>query len=83
MAVEVKTSPKTKDIEHHVKRLEIIREHRNKHHNDKKKIFGAIAGAVYGEIEKQETIAAGFYVLEQSGDTMRMNIPDNFEPKEW
>jgi len=82
MAVEVKSKPKIQDIEHHVKRLEILREHRNKK-NDCRKIYGAIAGAVFGNIEKQATIDAGFYVLEQAGDTMKMSIPDDFKPREW
>jgi len=82
MAVEVKSRPRVQDIEHHIKRLEILRNHRNKK-NDKRKIYGAIAGAVYGDIEKQEAIKAGFYVLEQSGDTMKMDIPGDFTPREW
>jgi len=82
VAVEVKTRPRMQDIEHHAKRLEILRAHRNKK-NDKRKIYGAIAGAVYGEEEKTETIKAGFYALEQSGDTMKMDIPEDFIPREY
>ena len=82
MAVEVKTRPRLQDIEHHIKRLEILRKHRNKK-NDVRKIYGAIAGVIYGKAEKKATINAGFYVLEQSGDTMKMDIPENFIPREW
>ena len=82
MAVEVKAKPKMKDIEHHIKRLEILREHRDKKH-DGRKIYGAIAGAVFGTEEKEASIAAGFYVIEQSGDTMKIDIPDGFVPSEW
>ena len=82
MAVEVKTRPRMKDIEHHSRRLEILREHRNRY-NDKRKIQGAIAGAVFGSEEKQATIEAGLYALEQSGDTMKMDIPNGFVPREW
>ena len=82
MAVEVKTRPRIQDIEHHVKRLEILREHRNKHH-DTRKIYGAIAGAVFGGIEKQAAVEAGFYVITQTGDTMKIEIPDGFIPQEW
>jgi len=81
MAVEVKAKPKFKDIEHHIKRLEILREHRNQK-RDTRKICGAIAGAIFGIEEKQSAIDAGFYVLEQSGDTMKIDIPDNFIPRE-
>ena len=82
MAVEVKTKPKVQDVEHHIRRLEILRQHRNKH-NDKRTIKGAIAGAVFGSAEKQATLEAGLYVLEQSGDTMKLELPDGFIPKEW
>ena len=82
MAVEVKTKPKIQDIDHHIKRLEILREHRNKK-NDKRKIYGAIAGAVFSSLEKEASIQAGFYVLEQSGDTMKIEIPEGFVPREW
>jgi hypothetical protein len=82
MAVEVKAKTHTKDIEHHVKRLEILRQYRNKHH-DTRKIQGAIAGAIFGYTEKQAAIEAGFYVLEQSGDTVKMDIPEDFVPREW
>ena len=82
MAVEVKATPRLKDIEHHVKRLEILRENRDKL-GDKRKIQGAIAGAVFGSEEKQATIEAGFYVIEQSGDTVKINVPEGFVPGEW
>jgi hypothetical protein len=82
MAVEVKAKTHTKDIEYHVKRLETLRQYRNKHH-DTRKIQGAIAGAIFGNTQKQAAIEAGFYVLEQSGDTVKMDIPEDFVPREW
>ena len=82
IAVEVKATVNANDIEHHVKRLEILREHRLKK-NDTRTIYGAVAGAIFGVVEKKATIDAGFYVLEQSGDTMRMDIPENFVPRMW
>lgn len=82
VAVEVKTEPKDKDIERHVKRLQILREHRDKK-NDKRKIRGAIAAAIISNELKQAALEAGLYVLVQSGDTMKMDIPDDFVPQEW
>ena len=82
IAVEVKAKPKMNDIEHHIKRLEILREFRSKK-NDYRKIFGGIAGAIFGTAEKKAAIEAGFYVLEQSGDTIKIDIPQGFVPKEW
>ena len=82
VAVEVKATPALKHVEHHVKRLELLRESRNKK-NDKRIIRGAIAGAIFGNAEKEATLEAGMYVLEQSGDTMKMEIPRGFVPREW
>ena len=82
IAVEVKATVNTKDIEHHIKRLEILKEYRSKK-KDSRIIYGAIAGAIFGPAEKKLTIEAGFYVLQQSGDTMKMEIPDDFTPQEW
>jgi len=82
MAVEVKAKPHIQDIEHHIKRLEILREHRNKL-RDKRIIQGAIAGAIFGIEEKKAVIEAGFFVLEQSGDTMKIEVPEGFVPREF
>ena len=82
MAVEVKAKPRIQDIKHHIKRLKILRKHRNRQ-NDKRKIFGAVAGAVFGNDVKKAVISEGFFILEQSGDTMKMNVPAGFMPKEF
>jgi len=82
LVVEVKADVRKNDIEHHVKRLEIFRDYRKKH-NDLRKIRGAIAGAIFVHEMKELALANGFYVLEQSGDTMKMDIPEDFKPKEW
>ena len=82
MAVEVKTKPEVKDVEHHIRRLEILRDNR-RGFNDKRKIKGAIAGAIFGMEEKKAVIEAGLYVIEQSGDTMKIEVPDGFVPREW
>ena len=81
-AIEVKSKPVERDIEHHLKRLEIAREHWGKHH-DTRKIRGAIAGAVFPNDVKKAALEEGLYVLEQSGDTMKMDIPPDFIPKDW
>jgi len=83
IAIEVKATVRLNDVEHHIRRLEILREHRDKKHEKPKKIQGAIAGAIFGSAEKKAVREAGLYVLEQSGDTMRMDIPGDFIPREW
>jgi len=83
IAIEVKATVRPKDVEHHIRRLEILREHRKKKQDKPKRIQGAIAGAIFGAAEKQAVIEAGFYALEQSGDTMKMVIPNDFVPREF
>ena len=82
MIVEIKSKPTLKDIEHHIKRLEILRAHKDKV-RDKRKIQGAIAGAIFGVPEKKATLENGFYVIEQSGDTVKIEIPEGFIPREY
>ena len=82
MAVEVKVTPKVKHVAEHIKRLEILRDHRRKF-NDMRHVEGAIAGAIFGAEEKKATIEAGLYVIEQSGDTMKIEVPDDFVPRRW
>jgi hypothetical protein len=83
MAVEVKTRPAEKDIEHHIGRLEILRDWREKRQEKPKRILGAIAGAVFPKDIREAVIKAGLYVIEQSGDTMKINVPEGFKPREW
>jgi len=82
MAVEVKSKPHVNDMERHAERLARLRNYYGKL-GDRRRILGAIAGAVFGIEEKQAALEAGFYVIVQSGDTMQMDIPEGFEPKVW
>ena len=86
--VEVKSKPKLNDkdekkddIKKHIKRMEKFRLYYKKAGD--RKLRGAIAGAIFGKKEKEAAIDAGFYVLEQSGDTMKLEIPEGFVPQEW
>lgn len=81
-AIEVKIKPRMEDINEHIKRLEILREHWDKK-NEKRKIIGGIAGAIFPQNIKTEALNAGLYVLVQSGDTMKMELSDNFVPREF
>ena len=84
IAVEVKSKVKANsthnDIDHHIQRLSILRKHKQE---DKRKILGAIAGAIFEKDAKKAALEAGFFVLEQSGDTMMMDMPEGFKPREW
>jgi hypothetical protein len=82
VAVEVKAKPKVSDIDGHIKRIEILRRHKDRH-NDKRAIRGAIAGAIFPPSVKDAALKTGFYVIEQSGDSVKINIPEDFKPTEW
>jgi len=83
IAVEVKVKPGEKDIEHHIKRMEILREYRSRQGYKRKMIRGAIAGAIFPENIKNAVLETGMYVLEQSGDTMRIEAPKEANLREW
>jgi len=82
IAVEVKAKLGEKDIEKHQKRLEILREDKDMT-GDRRKILGGMAVAILGTGDKEAILNAGFYVLVQTGDTMKLDLPENFTPREW
>ena len=82
MAVEVKAKLGKDDIEHHARRLEIMRKIYGKK-GDKRKLYGAVALAVCREPDRGEVLGAGFYLLEQSGDTVKLEVPEGFVAREW
>ena len=81
IAVEVKSKPVQKDIKDHVKRMEILRR-RADARQDRRKFFGAIAGAVISRDIRNYAHKTGLYVIEQSCDTVTISLPES-EPKEW
>jgi hypothetical protein len=80
--VEVKTNLTTNDVKDHVKRMEKLRRYGDEH-GDKRRLLGAVAGAIASEEAKDFAVKNGFFVLEQSGDTIRISVPEGFTPKEW
>jgi hypothetical protein len=50
---------------------------------DKRQVEGAIAGTIFDTEVKKAVIEAGLFVIEQSGDTMKINVPDGFIPRRW
>ena len=51
--------------------------------NDKCKYQGAIAGAIMSDSVRNYAHKAGFYVIEQTGDTVKINIPEGFIARVW
>ena len=85
IAVEVKSRP-DKDAEYlgrHLERLEIMRAHGKEEGWEGKRILGAIAGAIFETPMRNATLKAGLFVIEQSDDTMKMEVPEGFKPKVW
>ncbi|MDR1885732.1 MAG: hypothetical protein LBQ56_05605 [Synergistaceae bacterium] len=82
MAVEVKAQPTEEHVKDHVQRMELLRRYADEH-GDGRKHIGAIAGAIMNEQVKRYAIKSGFYVIEQSGDTVKIDAPEGFKPREW
>jgi hypothetical protein len=82
IAVEIKAKLLQKDVDEHAKRMEVIRRHKDRHH-DSRKLRGAVAGAIVTAEVRDYALKAGFYVIEQSGDTVKIDVPEGFTPREW
>jgi hypothetical protein len=81
MVVEVKAKPDTEDVKYHVARLWKIRNYLDKH-GEKRKLLGAIAGAVMNDNVRELALKNGLYILEQSGETMKLLTPEG-NPRMW
>jgi hypothetical protein len=75
IGVEVKTKPTEKDLRDHISRLEFLRNHKDKR-GDTRSIRGAIAGAIMPDAVRIEALRLGLYVIEQSGDTVKIEEPN-------
>jgi predicted RNase H-related nuclease YkuK (DUF458 family) len=83
MIVEVKSKLTTEDITEHIKRMEKMRVYADKH-GDKRKYLGAVAAIVMTDNEKAFAFKNGFYVLEPSGETFTIAVPEGiYSVKEW
>jgi len=82
IAVEVKAKPKAKDVEDHIARMEVLRRDADRR-NDKRKYQGAVAGAIMIDNIRSVILQNGFYLIEQTGDTMKITMPEGFTPKDW
>jgi hypothetical protein len=81
LAVEVKTNLTDNDVRDHVARMEKLRYYADEH-QDKRRLLGAVAGAIATEEVKGFAVKKGFFVLEQSGDMVRISVPEGFKPRE-
>ncbi|MDR1579336.1 MAG: hypothetical protein LBS35_03185 [Synergistaceae bacterium] len=82
VGVEVKSKLSERDVKDHVRRLEILRRHKDTM-GDKRKIYGALAGAIMTDSVRNAALKAGMYAITQTGDTVKIDIPEDFIPKAW
>jgi hypothetical protein len=82
MIIKVETMLKTQDIDDHLKRLERIKKCARLPPKNYK-FIGCVAATVVDETVRRYAHKKGFYVLEQSGDTVKLDVPDGFVPKTW
>ena len=82
IAVEIKVKPKVEEVNEHIERMEVLRKSADRR-GDKRKFRGAIAAAIINKAMQDYVIKKGFYLIVQSGDTMKITIPEGFKPREW
>jgi hypothetical protein len=75
LAVEVKTQANINAVREHVERMEKLRRYFDLH-NDRRKLYGAVAAAIIPENVLDFALKQGFYVIEQSGDNVSIKKPE-------
>ena len=82
IAVEVKSKPNDDDVKEHIDRMTKLRRYADKR-QDNRKFQGAVAGAVMSDSTRKYILKNGFYLIEQTGDTVKIHIPEGFKAREW
>jgi len=83
MAVEVKRRPGKDDIDHHIKRMDLIRKYLPAE-TIGKKLLGAMAGGAVEPEVQNYAHSAGFFILELRGESVALvPPPEGFSPKIW
>ncbi|MDR0637832.1 MAG: hypothetical protein LBG27_02840 [Spirochaetaceae bacterium] len=84
MAAEVKRElDRMKDVDEHLKRMELIRKYPPAEIAGKK-LLGAMAGGVVSADVQRYAIESGFFVLELTGESVRLiPPPEGFVPRQW
>jgi hypothetical protein len=81
LAVEIKTQANILDIRDHIGRMKKLRRYFDLH-NDKRKLYGAVAAAVIPENVRDYALKQGFYIIRQMGDNISIEEPRD-KPKDW
>ncbi|MDR0586670.1 MAG: hypothetical protein LBG26_05470 [Treponema sp.] len=82
MAVEVKSKLRKEHVDDHLMRMDVLRAYLDER-NDSRKLLGAIAGAIVPPELRNYVLKKGFYLIEQSGDTVKIEPPEGFRPRIW
>jgi Holliday junction resolvase-like predicted endonuclease len=82
MAVEVKSRLRREYVDDHVRRMAMLRSYFDER-GDTRKLLGAAAGAIVPQELKRYVRRKGLYLIEQSGDTVRIDVPRGFTPRIW
>jgi hypothetical protein len=83
MAVEVKREADEGDIDHHLKRMQLIEKYPPAEAKGKK-VYSAIAGAVVPPAVRDYAWSKGMYVLEMNGEQVSLlTPPEGFTEKAW
>ncbi|MDR1637274.1 MAG: hypothetical protein LBR93_08035 [Treponema sp.] len=81
MAVEVKAKLQKGDVDNHIRRMEKLRRYADLY-GDVREYFGAMAATVVNEGEREYALERGFYVIEPSGEDVKVSEPDS-APRAW
>jgi hypothetical protein len=82
MAVETKTAMTIGDVAKHENRMELLRREPNSLFANRT-LYGAMAGVKMSEKTRQYAIGKGFFVIELTGNTIKIDMPEGFTPKTW
>jgi hypothetical protein len=86
MVVEVKARLSTDDVDTHIERMEKLRRYADTPGSldnwRGKRLYGAVAGAVVEKEVKKYALGKGLFVIEPSGESVRITKPPS-PPHEW
>jgi hypothetical protein len=82
LAMEVKSFLRVEHVKDHVRRMRLLRGYADER-QDPRKLLGAVAGAVVKAPARDYAFKQGFYVIEPSGDTVKISAPEGFTPRLW
>jgi len=82
IVVEVKSKVREKHLQEFINKMKKFREYSDRK-QDKRIFLGAIAAAIIEPKQRNEILSEGIYLIEQTGDTMKITMSEDFMPKHW